>query len=102
MSYGEKIEKVVTNEELSIEEAMKKFEKIHDKIKFRAFGKVTIGGGRLKEKDEEKNEVISAEKRFEEETKKVESEIEEIKKSTNGRIGRVWEIRKRIVGGPKA
>ena len=99
--YGEKIVKVVTNEELSIEEAMKRFEKIHDKIKFRSFGKVTIGGGKLKERDDEESEVISAEEQLEEETKKVESEIEEIKTSKNGRVGRVWEIRRRIMGGNK-
>ena len=40
---SEKIMEVIENKELSIEEAAQRFEKIHEKIKFKSFGKVTIG-----------------------------------------------------------
>jgi hypothetical protein len=41
--YSEKIEDIVENKAWSVDEAMRKFEKVHDKIKFKAFGKVTLG-----------------------------------------------------------
>ena len=40
--YSELLEKVIDSKETDIEEKMVKFDKIHDKIKYQAFGKVTI------------------------------------------------------------
>ena len=43
-----KIDKIVENKDLSMQELMNKFDKVHNKIKFMAFGKVTIGGEKHK------------------------------------------------------
>ena len=51
------MEKVVEDKTLSIEEAFKKFEKLHDAIKYKAFGKVTINNDRrdLQKEEERKH-----------------------------------------------
>jgi hypothetical protein len=38
---------VIKNDKTNIDEKYKRFEKIHDKIKFKAFGKVTIRQRRI-------------------------------------------------------
>ena len=40
--YSESLENVIGSRETNMEEKMKKFDKIHVKIKYQAFGKVTI------------------------------------------------------------
>ena len=40
--YSDKLEKIVENEYLSIQDIMKEFSSILDKIKYKAFGKVTL------------------------------------------------------------
>ena len=46
--YSKDIDKVVESKDICIEEKMRKFEKIHEKIKYKAFGKVTISGNKKK------------------------------------------------------
>ena len=36
------MDKVIENKNTNVEDKMKMFDKIHDKIKYKAFGKVTI------------------------------------------------------------
>ena len=56
---SEKIIEIVKDDKISIEEAWIKFNKIHDKIKFRSFGKVTIGGKKnSKEHDGIKENIV--------------------------------------------
>ena len=103
-----KLKDVVANEEISIEEVKHKFDKVHDKVCFKAFGKVTIFKGFRQnttvidnvKKNKPEGEVARILQ--EEEDKRAAEEIEEIKKSKPGKVGRVWEVRKRIVGGKKA
>ena len=41
--YSEELEKVIEEEDDDIEDKMTKFDRIHERIKYKAFGKVTIG-----------------------------------------------------------
>ena len=80
-----KLKEVVANEEISIEEVKDKFDKVHDKVCFKAFGKVTIFKGsrqNTKVKDnakENKPEEEVAKNLQEDEDKRAAEEIEEIK-----------------------
>ena len=46
--YSEELEKIVEDRNITIQEAMNKFERLHEKIKFKVFGKVSIGGEKKK------------------------------------------------------
>jgi hypothetical protein len=102
--YSDDLKKVVGDDHTNIEEKMTKFEKIHETIKFKAFGKVTINGNK---KEMNRKKIINsdnddeAHELFEEQEKKAEHEIEEIKKMKLPKLGNVWEIRKRVMGGGK-
>ena len=82
-----------------MDDKMEAFEKVHEKIKFKSFGKVKIG----KSYREKVGQVIKDPKeQFEEEEAKASKEIDQINKMKLSNIGKVWEIRRRIVGGKKA
>ena len=102
--YAQKIEEAI-EEGRDIEEKMKKFDKIHNKIKFKAFGRITVGR-KPKEVEKETQKTHSkediAKKIFEEEVERTAMEINEIKKLKTSKVGRIWDIRKRIIGGRKA
>ena len=103
--YVETILKVVENKEMSIEEINDKFEKLHDKIKFKAFGKVTINPNKKKESianDKVEPDEVKAKKILEEQIQKAAEEIELIKKSKGGKVEQIWEAKKRIFVGKKA
>ena len=74
---------MVGDENTNVEDKMAQFDRIHEKIKFKAFGKVTLNSNK-KVKYEKKKSVTDDEDRvkelFEEQEKKAEHEIEEIKK----------------------
>ena len=81
-----------------------KFEKIHDKIKHKSFGKVTISDRKRTIHTEEKNAIsqeAKAKELFELQKKKAEDAIEEIKKLKLSRVGNVWEVRKKVLGKKK-
>ena len=104
--YSESLERAIEQGE-TIEEKMFKFNKVHEKIKFMAFGKITLGSkpkeektlNKNKKKDDQEDEAKSL---FEEEVKRTSEEIEELKKMKKSKVGTIWEIKKRIVGGKKA
>ena len=100
------IEKIIENNSLAIEDAMDKISKIERKIKFKAFGKTTINNKKKErpEKEEEKRQTEdnSARKVYEEQEDLVAKEIQKIKETKNGKVGQVWEIRKKVIGGKKA
>ena len=100
---SEAFEKAIDQED-TIEGKWKKFNKVLDKVKFKAFGKVTFG--RSKKKCGIEEDEVSIEERekalFEEGVKRCDEEIEEIKKIKTSKAGKIWEIRKRIIGGKKA
>ena len=102
-AFSKELEKVVEDNNISIQEAMDKFEKIHEKIKFIVFGKVSINiekkrkcAGETKGDTEE-----NAKELYEEQIKTVETEIEKIKESNNGKAGQIWKIREKVIGGKK-
>ena len=91
---------------------MKRFNKIHDKIKFEAFGKVTLGGKQntnekkslegLEDGINNKTEDELAKELVEEQIKKANEQLEEIERSKNNKVGKIWEVRKKVIGGKKA
>ena len=101
--YSKALGKVIDTED-DVEEKMKKFNKIHDKIKFKAFGKVTIGRKSTNKKDdgEDKQGDDKAKELFEEQVKEANDAIEKIKKLKVPKLGKIWEIRKQVLGGKKA
>ena len=99
--YSQALEEMLQKED-TINNKMKAFDKIQEKIKYKAFGKVTIGskvGERKQSDDADRN--VDAKELFEEESKRVEEEIEEIKNMKKAKVGKIWEIRKRVIGGMK-
>ena len=103
-----KLEDVVKNKDASIEETKAKFDKLHNKIKFKSFGKVTItqnrkeGGSKTIEEDNnEKDDDAKAKNIWKEQVTRAEEEMNEIDKLRNGKVGKIWEAKKRIVGGKK-
>ena len=101
--HSEALRKVIEKED-TIEEKMRKFDKIHDKIKHKAFGKVTIGrkASTKSDEDEEALESDKAEDLFEEQVTRANDAIEEIKKLNLPKVGKIWDIRKKVLGGKKA
>ena len=97
---SEKIEEAVNDETKSIEEVMQKIDKIHNKIKYKAFGKVTVKAYKKGDKLEKRSysEEEEAEALMAEQEKVVDKELKEIEVMRGGRCGRVWEIRKRVIG----
>ena len=83
---------MIKNDKTNIDEKYKRFEKIHDKIKFKAFGKVTIRQRRI---PKDKLEVVgkdTATELLEAQQKRAQSEIEDIEKTKGGKVRKVWEI----------
>lgn len=80
------------------------FEKIHDKVKFRSFGKVSIAKkkevkeepGTSDEGDQEKAQSL-----LKKQVEDAEKEIQDIKKKNKGTVGTIYEVAKRIRGGKK-
>ena len=85
--YSEAFKNAVEIED-TIEEKWRKFNKIQEKKK-------NIEGDKVTVKDKAKDI-------FEEEVKRANIEIEEIKKIKTSKAGMIWEIKKRIIGGKKA
>ena len=74
---------MIKNDKTNIDEKYKRFEKIHDKIKFKAFGKVTIRQRRI---PKDKLEVVgkdTATELLEAQQKRAQSEIADIEKTEN-------------------
>ena len=88
----------------TIEEKMVRFEKIHDKIKYKSFGKVTIGPNKRNEQNTAGNKSTEEIKEdiLKEQEEKVSKEIEDIKSMKKSKVGKIWEIRRRVLGGKKA
>ena len=92
---------MIKNDKTNRDEKYKNVEKIHDKIKFKAFGKVTIRQRRI---PKDKLEVVgkdTATELLEAQQKRAQSEIEDIEKTKGGKVRKVWEIKKKVLGGKK-
>ena len=105
--FSDKLNKVIDDEELNIEETMRKFDKIHNDIKYKAFGKVTLNNNNKEHseaennKDEEVTEEKKAESLAKDQHNIVEEELSNIKKTKNGKAGQVWAVRKKVIGDKK-
>ena len=100
-NYCKALDNMIEDEDSNIDEKYSKFKKIHDKIKFKAFGKVTIGPGKdLKRKDRVEGE-DPVKELLEAQQNRAEAEINEIEKVKGGKVGKVWEIKKKVIGGKK-
>ena len=86
---------------------MRRFENIHNDIKFKAFGKVTLNNNRNEHDEEEDNndeddtEEKKAELLADEQHNIVEEELENIRKTKNGKAGQVWKVRRKVIGEKK-
>ena len=94
--------KIVDDEEKSVEEIMDKFNKIHEQIKYKAFGKVTIKDKRkvntIQNSDsKEDTEEQRTQKLAEEQESRAEEEIEKIRKAAPSKVGKIWAARKEIL-----
>ena len=100
--YSKALEKVINTEE-TVEEKMKKFNKIHDSIKYKSFGKVTIGrkSTKISANYEDVKDKDEAEALFIEQEKEANDAIEKIKMLKIPKLGKIWEIRKQVLGGKK-
>ena len=101
--YSEALKKSIGTEE-TVEEKMTKFDKTHNKIKFKAFGKVTVGRKPINTREVEQDVPAAdrAKALFEEQEERANNAIEKIKKMKLPKVGKIWEIRKEIFGGKKA
>ena len=100
--YSDLLEKVIGDKETDIEEKMVKFENIHNTIKYKSFGKVTISKKRSESERVDEDPVAmeeKAEQLYKEQEKRANDEIKEVKRKKLSKVGNVWEIRKRVIGG---
>ena len=96
--YSDSLKKAIEKEN-DIEKKVKAFEKIHDKIKYRAFGKVTIVDKTTKEhtNKEDTHKEDSAKDLFDNQVQKANDEINENKRIKKSKVGKIWEIRKKYL-----
>ena len=101
-SYANKLNNIVEDKDSLMEDKYIRFEKVLDKIKFKAFGKVTLSKSKEKEVVEDNaSEDERARSLFVEQERKLEKEMNEIKDEKSGKMGRIWKIRKNILGNKK-
>ena len=99
------LDKVIEDEEKDVEEAMVIFEKIHNKVKFRSFGKVNTTKKKEEKEDkvlpnkEEETEEEKAKKLLKKQVEDIEKEIEDIRSKGKGRVGTIYEVARRVRGG---
>ena len=103
---SDKLNKVIDDDGISIEETMRKFNNMHNDIKYKAFGKVTIGNRKEQAEEEKDNEDDSDEKKAEEmlmdQQNIIQNELNIIKKTKNGKAGQVWAVRRKVIGEKKS
>ena len=95
--YSTKMGQVIKDEGKTIQEKVNKIDKIMDKIKYQAFGKVTLNSKSNNKKDAEIDDT-SAEKDWKETEERTEKEMDKIKQANNSKVGRIWTIRKEVLG----
>ena len=75
--------------------------KRNERIKFKSFGKVKIGRKGKVKSNENNRSKSDAKDQYEEEEARASLEVEGIKSMKLSKVGKIWEIRKRILGGDK-
>ena len=109
---ADKVKEALKDDTKTVEETKIVFDRVHDKIRFKSFGKVTIDNNKHKEEHKEEDsgddeckgttEEEKAEELFKEQQRVAAEELEKIEKSSKNKVGKVWEIKKTIIGGKKA
>ena len=99
---AEKIEAIVLNEDISIDDAMKKVTAIENEIKFSAFGKtrsksIKARGAKIAKQSSEEADNHELIKR---QSQKMEDEIIRVKSQNLGRVGSIFKM-KEVLNGPK-
>ena len=106
MGLGERCGEDFKIEHLSIQEAQAKFQKQHNKMKYKSFGKVSLSNKRKQVEINDTNSVKTDDETAKllrkEQVKRTEEELEQIRISGKGKVGQIWEIKKRVIGGKKA
>ena len=92
---------MIKNDKTNIDEKYKRFEKIHDKIKFKAFEKVTIRQRRIPKDELEVVGKDTVTELLKSQLKRAQSKIEHIEKTEGGKVRKVWEIKKESSWGQK-
>ena len=100
--YCKALENVIEDVNANIDEKYEKFKKIHNKIKFKAFGKVTIGTKKESKTKSRTDGEDLAKELLEAQQNRADAEINEIERTKGGKVGKVWEIKKKVIGGKKA
>ena len=98
---SEALDKVISDKTKTIEEVAEKVEKIHEKVKFKSFDKVTLSEKRQKkccEKGDEGTEEEKAKELLDKQIKYAEEEIKKIEEKQKGHVGRIYEIKKKVTG----
>ena len=96
---SEKIIEVAEDTSKTMDEVVKKVEKIHNDIKYQSFGKTTIKiGNSAKNKQTITNASDDAEILLKDQTEKLEQEINKLKENKQGRAGKVFKIAESIRG----
>ena len=103
---SEVIKAWVKNDCISVEEVKRNFDQIHDKARFKAFWKVTIGNRESHKKQEDPTDECATDEKkakaiLEEQEERAEQEIQEIERMRIDKVGKVWEIKRRVIGGKK-
>ena len=85
-AHSDELDNIVEDNTLTIQEAMNKFERILEKIKFKVFGKVSVNAEKKNNKTRilNDNEKENAKKIYEEQVETVEAELNRIKETKNG------------------
>ena len=91
---AEKIDEIIEVEQ-DIEEVMRKFEKLQDKAKFKAFNKTKIKGKKSLKSSQGKKDVKEL---LKEQSEKIEKEILDIKQCNQGRCSKVFQMKSKING----
>ena len=102
--YAEDIEEVISDDTKKIDEVIKNFDKIQDKIKYKAFGKT-----RIKKRVNRTLEITEgiddgnndARELLAKQSKKIEDEILSINKNCSGRVAKVFRMRDVVRGSRK-
>ena len=112
---AEKLDKVVSDDTLSIDEIVKKLEKTENKIKYSSFGKTRKANSFKRSSHDKKGcgcSKINEEKCLgcknhemnilKTQSEKMEKEIMKIKECKQGRVGQVFKMKGKIMGNKKA
>ena len=97
---ADKIEMVINDENLEIDEAMGKIESIEKEIKFASFGKSRINSNKGKRNTNNLYEVKD-EDILKEQSKQIEEQVNKVKEQKLGRIGSIFKLKEGIIGPKK-